>query len=90
MTAVGRLDVVLKKVLETEPLEEKLQAGLDIKLAAANYFETVEQGVSKGVIDDIEAKLLTETFNAVETIIAVDELSAETSQKSDQLKSANA
>lgn len=87
---VGRLDVVLKKVLETEPLEEKLQAGLGIKLAAANYLKSVEQGLSKGVIDDIEAKLLTETFNAVETIIAVDEFSADTSQKSDQLKSANA
>ena len=87
---IGRLDVVLKKVLEVEPLEQKLQSGLKIKLVAANYFEMVEHGVREGVIDDIEAKLLTETFNAVETIIAVDEFTADMSSKENPLRSANA
>jgi len=70
---VGRMEHALKQTLASEPVEEKLQAGLKKRLTPANYLSLVEQGTAKNVLSSEEAKLLRDTHAVVRDAIDVDE-----------------
>jgi acyl-CoA dehydrogenase len=70
---VGRMEHALKQTLASEPVEEKLQAGMKKRLTPANYLALVEEAAKKGVLDTREATLLRETHAVVRDAIDVDE-----------------
>jgi hypothetical protein len=67
------MEHALKQTLASEPVEEKLQAGLKKRLTPANYLSLVEQGAAKDVLTADEAKLLRETHAVIRDAIDVDE-----------------
>ncbi len=70
---VGRMEHALKQTLASEPVEDKLQAGLKKRLAPANYLKLVDEAAAKGVLDAREAQLLRDTHAVVRDAIDVDE-----------------
>jgi acyl-CoA dehydrogenase len=70
---VGRMEHALKQTLASEPVEEKLQAGLKKRLTPANYLSLVEEGAKQKVLDASEAALLRDTHAVIRDAIDVDE-----------------
>jgi acyl-CoA dehydrogenase len=70
---VGRMEHALKQTLASEPVEEKLQAGLKKRLTPANYLQLVETAAKQNVLSVEEAKLLRDTHAVVRDAIDVDE-----------------
>jgi acyl-CoA dehydrogenase len=70
---VGRMEHALKQTLASEPVEEKLQAGLKKRLTPANYLKLVDDAATQGVLSADEAKLLRDTHAVVRDAIDVDE-----------------
>lgn len=70
---VGRMEHAMKQTLASEPVEEKLQAGLKKRLTPANYLKLVDDAAKKDVLTADEAKLLRDTHAVVRDAIDVDE-----------------
>src|SRR5262249_49201944 len=70
---VGRMEHALKQTLASEPIEEKLQAGMKKRLTPATYLKLVADGAAKGVLTAAEAQLLKDTHGVVRDAIDVDE-----------------
>ena len=70
---VGRMEHALKQTLASEPVEEKLQAGLKKRLTPANYLSLVDAAAAKNVLTAEEATLLRDTHAVVRDAIDVDE-----------------
>jgi acyl-CoA dehydrogenase len=70
---VGRMEHALKQTLASEPVEEKLQAGLKRRLTPANYLKLVDDAAAQKVLTADEAQLLRDTHAVVRDAIDVDE-----------------
>jgi acyl-CoA dehydrogenase len=70
---LGRMDAALVAVLAAEPLERKLEQGLGQRIPQSGMDEAIDRGIAAGVIDDAEAAVLREAWQAVHDVIQVDE-----------------
>ncbi len=55
---LGGMEHALSAVIAAEPLEHKLEEGLDTRLHPATMSASISRGVSEGVIDRDEAAIL--------------------------------
>lgn len=74
---LGRVEHALEKTLAAEPIEAKLQKGLDIRLAPNNLEEALDLGRRQDIITEAEADLVRAAARAALDAISVDEFAAE-------------
>lgn len=74
---VGRMEVALDKVLASEPLEQKLEKGLKVRLNPVNLEDNLARGLAEGVITEDEAETIREGAEALLDAILTDEFPAE-------------
>ncbi|MDX1455587.1 MAG: acyl-CoA dehydrogenase [Gammaproteobacteria bacterium] len=70
---VGRMEVALDKVLASEPLEQKLEKGLKVRLNPVNLEDSLAEGIKQGVISETEAATIREGAEATLEAILTDE-----------------
>ncbi len=74
---IGRMELALEKVIAAEPLEQKLEKTLKLRLDTNNLEEAVQRGVQENVISSDEAAIIRDAAAASLDAILTDEFPAE-------------
>ena len=69
---VGLMELTLRKVLATEPIERKIRKAMRIAIEPFNYEAVIAEATHSGVINDIEAQALREAMELTNLAIRVD------------------
>ena len=69
---VGLMELTLRKVLASEPIEKKIRKAMRTTIEPWNYETVIAEATHAGVINDIEARALSEAMELTDLAIQVD------------------
>ena len=70
---VGLAELCLRKVIASEPIEQKLRKALGRNIAPHDFESAIAEGLAGGIVNDIEARTLREAMELTTLVIQVDE-----------------